>query len=204
MHPNKVQTFTPGPNGCRFLEQRSEKADLIKEINDAGLFYCPTCYTITKDLGIFSRPERHDPATGAEPVVRWEVELSDLVTSASSACQFCPFIACRLFNDPCFTFVFSNNSTHTTIGCCGEAKVEDRDERVAQAVESIGKFVDNYPDTNVTIIAQLVNEDWGVGKVRFTVAFSNKPEETSSLFGVRSELLVEFYAVEGVFIPLLL
>jgi hypothetical protein len=76
-------------------------SDISKEIQDAGLFYCPTCYSITKDLGIFARPRSSFPSTGEEVFIQWEIELSGLVTSASSSCQFCPLIACRLFGDTC-------------------------------------------------------------------------------------------------------
>jgi hypothetical protein len=203
MPPGKVETFTPGPNGYSVYELKVDRDELVKEIQDAGLFYCPTCYSITKDLGIFARPKSSFPSTGEEVFVRWEIELSELVTSASSSCQFCPLIACRLFGDPGFMFVFSNGSGKTTIGCCGEAKVEDRDESCAEKVENLGKFVEENPDANVTIMVQPVNEEWGVGKVRFTVAFSNRVKEVGELIGIRSELLVEFYAAEGDLVQLL-
>ena len=101
-------------------------------------------------------------------------------------------------------FVITNGPSNTTIGCCGEATVEEREEQVAEKLEKLRKFVDKNPDTNVTILAQRVNEDWGVGKVRFTLAFSNRGKEMGDLIGIRSELIVEFYADEGTFVQLLL
>jgi hypothetical protein len=40
----------------------------------------------------------------------------------------------------------------------------------------------------VTVLAQLANKDLGVGKVRFTIAFSNRAKEVGGLIGIRSEL----------------
>ena len=203
MRPGKVETFTPGPNGYSVYELKVDRDELVKEIQDAGLFHRPTCYSIAKDLGIFARPKSSFPSIGEEVFIQWKIEVSDFVASASSACQFCPLIACRLFSDPGFMFVFSNGSGKTTIGCCGEAKVEDRDESCAEKVENLRKFVEENPDANVTVMVQPVNEEWGVGKVRFTVAFSNRGKEVGELIGVRSELLVKFYAAEGDLVQLL-
>jgi hypothetical protein len=94
-------------------------------------------------------------------------------------------------------FIVANDSGTTVIGCCGEAVVEDREEVVAGDMEQLRKFVEKNPDANLTVLAQRVNQDWGVGKVRFTLAFSNRPKKVAKLIGIRSELLVGFYADEG-------
>jgi hypothetical protein len=123
----------------------------IETFKELGI-YCPSCFSISKDLGLFAQALSKD--TPRENLfIKWEVNIRELATAAESGCQWCSFIAVRVFNDPIASFSSHNASSETIIGCCGADK-SGPSEKVTQAIQKIRTFLQKEPDAIVTLVAQ--------------------------------------------------
>ena len=110
------------------------KAKLIN-----GGAYCHSCFSISKNFTTVF-PNAVLQRQGKEPVVEWEIRLEDLVTAVEEGCQFCSFMACRFFDDPCFTFMYGKATSSTRVACCSKASRVDTTDFVLEALKNIRKF----------------------------------------------------------------
>ena len=169
--------------------------DILKESGN----YCPSCFSITKDLSLFVRPPSEE--TPRENLfIKWIVNLRETATAAENGCQWCSFIAVRVFDNPIASFISRNASAETIVGCCA-ADESGPSKQVSKAVEKIRSFLLGEPDAELTLVAQPSDQllDLSYGRIRFTVIYDKKAnnEKMQSLLGMMNELNVEVYAVKG-------
>ena len=195
----KHQSWDPPPQGFVHCYQDADEG--VKETLKAAGTYCPSCYTITKDLSVFAEPT--DSIGTKAAVVFWSFQLKNLVDTAEGGCHFCGFIASRLLDDRMLTFFYSNNSsTQRVTTCCHLAVRTEVHENVLRSVASLRNFLEKEPDTVFTVAVEPVldylEEEKQMGKVRFTLCRTNLSEDVLSKFvGYRSMIVVELYAVKG-------
>jgi len=195
----KHQSWDPPPQG--FVQCYQDSDEGVKETLEAAGTYCPSCYTITKDLSVFAEPS--DSIGTKAAVVFWGFELKNLVDTAEGGCQFCGFIASRLLDDRMLTFFYSNNSnTQRVTTCCHLAARTEVHKNVLNSVRDLRKFLEKEPNSHFTVAVEPVldylEEEKKVGKVCFTLCRTNLNEDViSELLGYRSMIIVELYAVKG-------
>lgn len=173
--------------------------DLIDELK-AKDQYCSVCYTVTKDLGIFSRPEKPHPKE-ANLYLGWDVTLLDLIKSAEANCKFCCFMISRFFNDPMYTF-FIGEGVSAKFGCCHRNSSPSQAREVIQAIERSREKCAIYGNPRFKLIAQ--PDDYSVAEVRyerlrFLVDHTNLTTAAAveDILGYRRQIVIEISAIEG-------
>ena len=170
------------------------KAKLIN-----GGAYCHSCFSISKNFTTVF-PNAVLQRQGKEPVVEWEIRLEDLVIAVEKGCQFCSFMACRFFDDPCFTFMYGKATSSTRVACCSKASRVDTTDFVLEALKNIRKFLTNHPDTSFTLVMQLIRPEDSLcddGQRVKLIAYQSSlsDEDVKSLLGYRRHINLEFYAL---------
>jgi len=199
--PKRYASWNPPPQGYVPCYQDSDDG-VVETLKSSGK-YCPSCYTITRDLSVFADPPEEIGDKVA--VVFWELHIKDLVETADGGCHFCGFIASRLLNDPGFTFIYSNHSsTQRVSSCCHQATRTEINKDVSNSVENLRKFLQDEPDANFTVAVEPVKdylrEEKQVGKVRLSLFRSNLSREAAAKFlGYRTQIILELYALKGKF-----
>ena len=162
--------------------------------------YCSVCYSISKDLGIFSRPDKPDPKE-SRMYIQWDVSLIDLVKSAEANCKFCCFMITRFFNDPMYTFFFGSGFA-AKFGCChldpNPAQVTD----VVNAIARTREKCEKYGNPRFTLIAQ--PDDYSASqcryeRLRFLVDRTNLTTAAAvqDILGYRRQIVIEVSSLEG-------
>lgn len=180
--------------------------DLVDELK-AKNQYCPVCYTVTRDLGIFSRPEKPNPAE-ARLYLGWDVTLQALVKSAEANCKFCCFMISRFFNDPMYTF-FIGAGMGAKIGCCHQSSSPSQASEVVQAITRTREKCEKYGNLHFKLIAQ--PDDYSVAearyeRLRFLVDYTNLTTAAAveDILGYRRQIVIEISALQGMGIGVLL
>ena len=187
--------FVPVVNSQRIANVKSR-------FSNAGV-YCKSCFTISSEFAaILSNSSLQPDET--ETVIAWNVRLDDLTATADGGCHFCGFMACRFFDDRSLTFTYSNKMESKYLSCCSEAASTEMTKYVSNATGSIRKFLTNHPDTDFTLIMQLIRPNASLSddgqKLKFTAYSSSlASEDVKSLLGYRRHINLEFYALPGEF-----
>ncbi|PMD40315.1 HET-domain-containing protein [Hyaloscypha variabilis F] len=192
------QSWDPPPQG--FVQCYQDADDGVIETLKESSTYCPSCYTITRDLSVFAEPP--DAIGSKAAVVFWDFHLKDLVDTAEGGCHFCGFIASRLLDDRNLTFFYSNSSnTQRVTKCCHLAARTEVHKNVLRSVANLREFMEGEPDASFTVavepVVDYLIEERKVGKVRFTLARSTLDGEVVAKFlGYRTEIVVELYTLK--------
>lgn len=196
---NTIKTpgvWTPSEYTVRF----QTPSGLVDAWSDMGK-YCPVCYSVSKDLGVFSRPETTSFKISHD-YIAWDVALSDLINSAEANCQFCCFMIDRFFNDPGYTFSFGGDSK-TSFACCYLDSHASQSKNVADAVARTRKMCEKYEKPCFRVIAQ--PDGYSISgsryeRLRFLVYSTNLTTATAveDILGYRRQIAIEVTAPEGI------
>lgn len=172
---------------------------LIEELKAKGR-YCSVCYSVTKDLGIFSRPNKPHPKK-SKVYLQWDVTLLDLANSAEADCKFCCFMISRFFNDPMYTFSIGHGFA-AKFGCCYQSSSPSQAKEVLEAVVRTREKCEKYGNPRFVLIAQ--PDDYSVTdcryeRLRFLVDQTNLTTVAAfeDILGCRRQIVIEISAFEG-------
>jgi hypothetical protein len=195
-----VRILTPGvwmPEDYRIGFQC--ETDLVETLK-AENRYCSVCYSVTKDLGIFSRPEMPHPKE-SKLYLQWDVTLLDLIESAEANCRFCCFMISRFFNDPMYTF-FIGQGFGAKFGCCHRDSSPSQAREVLEAIARTRENCKKYENPRFQLIAQ--PDDYSLAdcryeRLRFLVDRTNLTTAAAveAILGYRRQIVIEISALEG-------
>ncbi|KEF58642.1 uncharacterized protein A1O9_06568 [Exophiala aquamarina CBS 119918] len=193
-----VRIVTPGVWMPEEFTVGSQSSDSLSEELKAKGRYCPVCYSVTKDLGIFSRPNEPHPRK-SKLFLQWDVTLLDLVMSAEADCIFCCFMISRFFNDPMYTF-YIGQEFGAKFGCCYQNPSPSRAKEVLDAVARTRENCKKYGNPRFLLIAQ--PDDYSVPdgryeRLRFLVDRTNLTTAgaVEEILGYRRQIVVEISAL---------
>lgn len=120
-------------------------------------------------------------------------------------CPFCAYFACLMFDDPMYMFFFGPgfDSLNSEMKCCCSKSLA-KSERVAKVGKKFKSYVELYgPDAGIGFLIRPVDfdpVDRGFGKLRFqahTLSPTIPDEDLMTILGMRRELVLEVYKVQG-------
>lgn len=80
------------------LSDKATERILENSTVPAFLRYCHVCFSISRDLCVFSTDRERSPTETGE-CIHWKADLRNLASTAEIGCSFCSFVPCRFFND---------------------------------------------------------------------------------------------------------
>jgi len=162
--------------------------------------YCSVCYSVTKDLGIFSQADKSHPKE-SKLYLQWDLTLLDLIKSAEADCKFCCFMISRFFNDPMYTFHIRPGSS-ARFGCCYQHSSPSQAKEVVEAIDRTREKCSKYGNPRFVLIAQ--PDDYSVAncqyeRLRFLVDRTNLTTAAAveDILGYRRQIVIEISALEG-------
>jgi len=172
---------------------------------------CRSCLPLLSDLTFFQDSTYWAP--GAEHVkdlvyARWDVNLGDLAEAALPGgedgkrygCLFCAYIACKMFNDPMYSFWFSANPVEDSqpLGCCSQDDTVSKE--VKDAVIKLRNLAGKYgTDTTIAILVRPIDTHVtgaSYGSIRLqarTFDLQIGPEVLRDILGMRRELVLDVF-----------
>ncbi len=138
--PSEYQATTQAPVG-------------LEEIWKASGNYCPGCFTVSRDLGIFTNPKVLE-RMGSVFYLQWYVNYGLLADCAERHCQFCCFMLVRLFNNPHYTFLWTTGEQEGLFSCCAEAQDHGAHKDVVDAITRTREVSQKHGDIWFLVIAR--------------------------------------------------
>ena len=185
------------PEQYTYLTQKPD--NLIAAWSSSGQ-YCPVCFTVSRDLGVFSRQDAPDPKE-SNWYIRWEVNLHELAGSADDGCQFCCFMITRFFNDPMYTFFYGNGATNP-LGCCYLDDGHQKTNKVVDAIKRTLEMCEKHGNPTFTLIAQ--PDDYSQSgdhyeRLRFLVDSTSldTAKAVEDILGYRRQIVLEVSTLES-------
>ncbi|RDL37209.1 uncharacterized protein BP5553_04642 [Venustampulla echinocandica] len=116
--------------------------------------YCPCCFTISRDLSIFSSKLPLKP--NQTPIIRWSLDLLALVEATEARCTFCTFMAVKFFFRSGL-LVFGVLELNNDIACCAAGDLSQVTEATEKAISKLREFCGKNPGAGLGMVVEPID-----------------------------------------------